>query len=96
MKKLMLMALALAFTTYSAASSATQFVSDLFTGATATQQLDQQSKKPLILNKFQKGDSKQLAAHYSHSSHSSHSSHASHSSHYSHSSHSSHSSGYRF
>lgn len=83
MKKIMLMALALAFTTYSAASSATQFVSDLFTGATATQQLDQQNQNPLILDKFQKGESKQVAAHYSHSSHASHASHASHFSHYS-------------
>ena len=83
MKKIMLMALALAFTTYSAASSATQFVSDLFTGATATQHLDQQNQNPLILDKFQKGESKQVAAHYSHSSHASHASHASHFSHYS-------------
>lgn len=83
MKKIMLMALALAFTTYSAASSATQFVSDLFTGATAAQQLDQQSQNPLMLDKFQKGESKQVAAHYSHSSHASHASHASHFSHYS-------------
>lgn len=83
MKKIMLMALAVAFTAYSAASSATQLVSDFFTGATATQQLEQQSQNPLVLDKFQKGESKQLAAHYSHSSHASHASHASHFSHYS-------------
>ena len=84
MKKIVLMALALAFTTYSAASSATQFVGDLFTGSTMTQQLEQQGQNPLVLDKYQQNSkSNQLAYHYSHSSHASHASHASHFSHYS-------------
>lgn len=88
MKKLMFLALALLFTTYSTASSATQYVTNFFSGATASSTLlDQQTKNPLILDKYQKGDTKNIAAHYSHSSHSSHSSHYSHSSHSSHYSH---------
>lgn len=85
MKKLMFLALTLAFTTYSAASSATQFVSDFFTGSNATSQaLEQQGQNPLVLDKYQqKGDTNKLAYHYSHSSHASHASHASHFSHYS-------------
>ena len=85
MKKLMFLALALLFTTYSTASNATQYVTNFFSGATASSTLlDQQTKNPLILDKYQKGDTKNIAAHYSHSSHSSHYSHSSHSSHYSH------------
>ncbi|HIX57574.1 MAG TPA: hypothetical protein H9850_08920 [Candidatus Anaerobiospirillum pullistercoris] len=88
MKKLMFLALALLFTTYSTASNATQYVTNFFTGATASSTLlDQQTKNPLILDKYQKGDTKNIAAHYSHYSHSSHSSHYSHSSHSSHYSH---------
>lgn len=84
MKKLMFLALALLFTTYSAASNATQYVTNFFTGATASSTLlDQQTKTPLILDKYQKGDTKNIAAHYSHRSHYSHSSHRSHYSHYS-------------
>ena len=72
MKKLMFLALALLFTTYSTASNATQYVTNFFSGATASSTLlDQQTKNPLIL------------AHSSHSSHYSHSSHSSHYSHYS-------------
>ena len=88
MKKLMFLALALLFTTYSTASNATQYVTNFFSGATASSTLlDQQTKNPLILDKYQKGDMKNIAAHYSHYSHSSHSSHYSHSSHSSHYSH---------
>ena len=88
MKKLMFLALALLFTTYSTASNATQYVTNFFSGATASSTLlDQQTKNPLILDKYQKGDTKNTAAHYSHYSHSSHSSHYSHSSHSSHYSH---------
>lgn len=88
MKKLMFLALALLFTTYSTASNATQYVTNFFTGATANSTLlEQQTKNPLILDKYQKGDTKNIAAHYSHYSHSSHSSHYSHSSHSSHYSH---------
>ena len=84
----MFLALALLFTTYSTASNATQYVTNFFTGATASSTLlDQQTKNPLILDKYQKGDTKNIAAHYSHYSHSSHSSHYSHSSHSSHYSH---------
>ena len=88
MKKLMFLALALLFTMYSTASNATQYVTNFFSGATASSTLlDQQTKNPLILDKYQKGDTKNIAAHYSHYSHSSHSSHYSHSSHSSHYSH---------
>lgn len=88
MKKLMFLALALLFTTYSTASNATQYVTNFFSGATASSTLlDQQTKNPLILDKYQKGDTKNIAAHYSHYSHRSHSSHYSHSSHSSHYSH---------
>lgn len=84
----MFLALALLFTTYSTASSATQYVTNFFTVATTNSTLlDQQTKNPLILDKYQKGDTKNIAAHYSHYSHSSHSSHYSHSSHSSHYSH---------
>lgn len=84
----MFLALALLFTTYSTASNATQYVTNFFSGATASSTLlDQQTKNPLILDKYQKGDTKNIAAHYSHYSHSSHSSHYSHSSHSSHYSH---------
>lgn len=84
----MFLALALLFTTYSTASNATQYVTNFFSGATASSTLlDQQTKNPLILDKYQKGDTKNIAAHYSHYSHRSHSSHYSHSSHSSHYSH---------
>lgn len=85
MKKLLFMALALAFTTYSATSNASQYVSNLFAGTSANNyQLEQQSKSPLVLDKYQNKSSKLMAAHYSHSSHASHASHSSHASHYSH------------
>lgn len=85
MKKLTLLALTLAFMTYSAASNATQFVTDFFSGSNAVKQgLEQQGKTPLILDKYQKDSDQKMAAHYSHSSHRSHYSHSSHRSHYSH------------
>lgn len=84
MRKIMFAIMALAFTAYSTCSNASQYVAGIFNGNNSnTYQVQQNTKAPLILEKFQKG--KQLMAyHYSHSSHASHSSHYSHSSHVSH------------